>query len=825
MHLLKIQLEGYTRFALAGIQFFTWTPTSPYAMILGSNGSGKSSLMDECSPLPADKDSYEVNGKKTVYYENEGHQYVVSSRRVTAAKMEHSFIRDGVSMNQGGTALVQKQLVEQFFNGYTEETHDILTGRTGFTRMSVGDRRRHLTRMSQEDYHYALALHDRLKTASRDLQGHLKHLRQRLHDETLAMKEGPAIEVLEPQVKALQVEITALLYARFPSTDRAATWQARCQADQKALENAATALLEAGKVVDATLAERSSQSLQRALDAQSIALQAVDQSLERYRVEYSDTETIQRALDSAQVDDMAALEKRLQEQRQTAMELETGIVIFPALKEAADPDTLFAVTQEILHPLMEVFSHLPDNSDRWVSRERLQSVLDQRRAQQIVLDKAEREEADLKAKIHAIVHSEKVTCPECKHQWVLGLDPKALPAHEVALKECQTTLASTKEALVAIDQSMEKMEAYLVQYRQWKGYVHQYPGLKVLWDHIVDNQFDTQHPEEHREVFYDWYRELEKACERHALHRRIAEQETLLRATPQGERKLLNERINKLTETIDSLTREKRQLQHERKRIASQFSAYVDYENAKTRYEEALKQWEHDYHEGLSALATEIMDADIARLQAQLGALQHGLQKQTQRMDRLTSLEADQAKAEKDLEALLLLVRELSPKEGEIAERMHAFMRGWVNSLNFTLRQVWSYDLEVLPCNFESGDLSYRFPVFLGGNNQTTPDVSETSTSIGQILDFAFRQTYVRYMGFKDIALFVDELDANLDDTHRVKLFPYLVRLMDGEHYSQLFMISHYQAGWSVFPEAEYVVIDDRNLVNKPPANPNLVIG
>jgi len=825
MHLLKLQLEGYKRFATSGIRYFTWSPQSTYAVIVGSNGSGKSSLMNECSPLPAVKDNYDVGGKKTAYYEHEGHQYIVTSHRTSAAKMEHSFVRDGVSMNQGGTAAVQYQLVEQYFNGYSDEVHGILTGRIEFTKMSVADRRRHMTRMSQGDFRYALGVYDRLKTAARDLQGHLKHVKQRLHDETLALKDGPAIEALEPEVKALQAEITALLYARFPSAERSVSWVHRCAQDQKALESASTALLDAGKAIDLTLSERGSQSLQRVLDAQSIALQAVDQALERYRVEHSDTETIQRALDSAQVDDMTMLEKRLQEQREMVVELEKSITQFPGLMDAADPDTLFAVTQEILHPLMEVFSLLPDNSERWVSRERLQSTLDHRRHTQVAYDETERNEAELKSKIHAIEHAERITCPECKYQWVQGLDPTVLPLLQQSLRDSQVLLQQHKDALTAIDQAMEKMDAYLVQYRQWKGYVHQYPGLKLLWDYIAANHFDTHQPVEHREVFLDWYRELEKACEHRALKHRIREQEALLQATPQGERKLLTERLVKLTTAIEQSTREKRKLQWERKRAAEQYNAYLRYEVAQSEYESVLKRWETDYQEGLSALATEIMDADIARLQAQLGALQHGLQKQTQRMDRLASLEADQTKAEKDLEALILLAKELSPKEGEIAERMHAFMQGWVSTFNFTLRQVWSYDLEVLPCNFESGDLNYRFPVYLGGSDHTTSDVSQTSTSIEQILNFGFRQTYVRYMGFKDIGLFVDELDAHFDDTHRVNLFPYIARLMDGEHYTQLFMISHYHAGWSVFPEAEYVVINDENLATKPPANPNLVIG
>lgn len=823
MHLQKLQLEGYKRFTLGGIRYLTWSPESPYQMILGSNGSGKSSLMSECSPLPAVASDYEKGGKKTIYYEHEGHQYILTS--ILGTRAEHQFVRDGVSMNTGGTAAIQKVLVSQYFNGYNEEMHAILTGKLGFTAMSVADRRRLLTEMSQEDYRYALGLYDRLKVAGRDLQGHLKHLKQRIHDETVALKEGPALETLNPQVAALQQALTDLLYARFPSAERTAIWQKRCEEGRRAILSASEDLVAKGKVVSLHLPERSATGLGERLRAIDLAIQGLDEALTRSRVDYSDTEAVAQALTSAQVEDMAALTERLVQQRSEVAKLEAGMLSFPGLKDAADPAALLKVTQEILAALMQTFAALPDNSERWVCRETLATATAERKRLREAIEAAEHQEADLKGKIHAIEHADRITCPACQHQWILGLDPKALATYRQDLVACQAVAAKLKEALAAVDQSLERMDGYLVLYRQWKGYVHQYPGLHLLWDTITNQGWDTNHPEEHRDLFLAWHAELDLACQRAELQRRIGEEEALLATTPQGERKLLMARLTKLAAAIEDSTQRKRALQAERKEIASQQAAYQAWEAAEARYQAALAAWTHAYEEGLAALATEVMDQDIAAIQTQLGALQHGLQTQTQRHDRLASLLEDQAKAEKDLEALQLLARELSPKEGEIAERMHAFMQGWVKALNFTLRQVWSYELEVLPCNFESGDLNYRFPVYLGGNDQTSPDVTDTSTSIGQILNFAFRQAYVHYKNLKDLPLFVDELDANFDDTHRVKLFPYLARLMDGEHYAQLFMISHYQNGWDVFPEAEYVVIDDRNLINRPPANPHLVIG
>ena len=51
MRLKKLILSGYKRFGLSKIQKLTYTPDSIEQVILGSNGSGKSSLLSEIMNL------------------------------------------------------------------------------------------------------------------------------------------------------------------------------------------------------------------------------------------------------------------------------------------------------------------------------------------------------------------------------------------------------------------------------------------------------------------------------------------------------------------------------------------------------------------------------------------------------------------------------------------------------------------------------------------------------------------------------------------------------------------------------------------------------
>ena len=66
MKIISLCLVGYRRFALNNIRTFTINPSEPIQMILGTNGSGKSSLIKELTPLPADSADYSSDGSKTI---------------------------------------------------------------------------------------------------------------------------------------------------------------------------------------------------------------------------------------------------------------------------------------------------------------------------------------------------------------------------------------------------------------------------------------------------------------------------------------------------------------------------------------------------------------------------------------------------------------------------------------------------------------------------------------------------------------------------------------------------------------------------------------
>lgn len=810
MRLTRLVLDGYRRLALSGIHHLDWTPTSPYQMILGTNGSGKSSLMAECSPLPAAANDYLKGGSKRAEWEHDHATYVVTSTFGTTAR--HSFVRDGVELNEGGTGAIQKELVETHFHGYTKDIHDILTGRSRFTTMSPAERRKYITKMSHSDYTFALAFHDRVKTAARDMQGYLNRIKQRLHDETLALDRMAEVDGIEERVKTLQTDLTDLLYARTPAelTPEVAARQMTQQI--AALERTGTALIKAASQIDPVGTDRSAQALERVIGALENDIRVQSGILDRLRVEYSDLETLWRSLDATDTVDVSTVDATVGALRQRIATAQSSIEVFPALLTVAHPAAMLATTEEILSRLMALFTQLPDNSHRHISRDNVEKARTSIRDAQGVIDKAESTIRILKQRLHVIEHAAFQTCPQCAHRWAPGVEVAEAPELQAKVEAWQTQASHAETTRQQAQQYLEEAEAYMGLFRQWRGFVQQYPDLALLWEHIQQHQYDTDHPGDHGGVFTTWLSELTTVTHLRRWEEEIGRLAAAAAAAQSGQGRQVKLRLLALEEEIGQRTATHADLQQRVASLNLQRQLFHTLEASVETWQAAVLDLEGTYQRALEALATDRIDRDVTRIQGQLGALQHTLNAKQALLNIIEDLKRTTESAALDHAALAMIVQELSPKEGLIAEQMHTFIKRWVAQVNAFIRPVWTYDLEMLPCEMAHGDLTYRFPVYASATEQRSSDVADTSTSIEQIINFAFQQTLVLYLGMKDVPLFVDELGANFDVQHRLNLYPFLARLMETGQYSQLFMISHYEAGWGAFNGAEYLVLDGRNI-------------
>ena len=208
MYIEEVILNEFKRLDLLGVTKLTYTPKSPYQLFTGKNGIGKSSLISEISPLPCEATDLREGGYKYVKLSHRGSKYELLYE--LHKKLESSFKKDGVELNQGGIIKAQRNLIWEHFQ-YGDDIHDLLLGNTLLSNMTPQVRREWFVRMSKSDINYAISFYNRLKSTERDIKGAIKLNKQRLINEQAKLMDVNEINRVKEDSNKLKGELNHLL--------------------------------------------------------------------------------------------------------------------------------------------------------------------------------------------------------------------------------------------------------------------------------------------------------------------------------------------------------------------------------------------------------------------------------------------------------------------------------------------------------------------------------------------------------------------------------------------------------------------------------------
>ena len=216
-------LKNYTPLYKKGVKYIELDTKEIFNIILGRNGFGKTSLLQELSPLPPDNGSYEQGGYKEVRLVNENGTYILKSS--TGKSSHHEFIHNGKNLNEGNTLLVQKELVKIHFK-LNNNIKNILSGldvRDLFTTLSTARRKDFLMSINPNDTTYALKVFDKLKSNLSTIKGGLKTQRQRLVSEESRAKQLASLspEELQKEISLMdnQIKNALLIHGMFSNVE------------------------------------------------------------------------------------------------------------------------------------------------------------------------------------------------------------------------------------------------------------------------------------------------------------------------------------------------------------------------------------------------------------------------------------------------------------------------------------------------------------------------------------------------------------------------------------------------------------------------------
>lgn len=822
MRILELILHRSKRIGFSGLETIKYTPTADIQIIIGTNGSGKSSLMDELHPLPPNSEDMLAGGYKQIRIEHNAIIYLLKSV-YNGKHHKHSFIQLGdsgdIELNEGGTSSAQKLLIESVF-GINAEIMKIIIGRTLFTRMAPMKRRDWILKLSDNDLDYAMKLYQTIKNAHRDALALEKHHTRRLAEETSDITDKERIIELEKVVTTLSQSINEIMMNRESNVPNLTNTVFEMQTLLKEFEEISNTLLTVRLVKPHCLSR-----VDNNIHAVELELSSLTTRLSIYRDQldnlYKDKEKVHdtiAAMESNGITEIAELGKVTTQISKELDKLKNKSKYFEVLQNR-NISTLFGVFSGVKDILFDILSRLRDNSDGYLNNKDTQHYRD-------LLPKLEQKIGSCKEQVskyqHQLEHfksSTDVNCPKCNFGFkpgMVGFSPDTIMAKiDELVKTIEVDENRRKEAMEYLD----KVREYRGEIKTLKLIMESNPDLKELWDILESEKLFKVPPMSHLPTINNFENDLKICIEIQDLEHRLKLNSTILESVKDisnlneiGNGNYLNELDMKISNTINLIekcSQDIAKVKHFMKEINNATKGLdrlnVIVNNLTEKYELMLK-----------SVKNKVLNDLLQNKQVQLATTNNTLNQLSRHEAVIEELTKEKLKASEQVDTLATIMKTLSPVDGLISNYIQNFINIFIEDVNDLIALVWTTNLEILPCGVDSTDVTCKFPLSVMNGYLVTPDISVSSGGQADIINLMFRIAVVRYLGLEDIPLYLDELAPTLDEMHREKLTAFITSLMEDKVYNQMFMISHYSANHYAFPNSEIFMIDARNIVNKP---------
>jgi outer membrane murein-binding lipoprotein Lpp len=821
MIITSLELVNYTRMSLAGIKRFVFMPDDAYALqtILGTNGSGKSSLLWELWPLPPDKEQFGVGGKKDLKITYNGKYYELIST-FEGNKPKHEFIVDGIELNDGFKVEMFKALCEEHFQVTTELRTLVLGDTDQLTKMSPARRRYWMIKLADTDFTYAMMAYKKLQENHRDATGMIKRLQKRQVDETNKLVDKDVVLQMKEETSEIKKLITEIYGMRNAHATKPADVLSEMEAVRVLLDASCSEVERLNNSMLESCGFDNREQMVEARESVKILIHSTQQLSQHL---FTDHTRIRKKYDmmvKAGSESIGQLEKKVKDaQDQIAFKMQ-----YIAMNNVVVPSDAVQARQALLEihgELNERLSSLQKNDGEWTppkaqeAEEKIMAISAQ--VHQLQARMARLVEDIDHRRNH--VQADSLTCPNCKHSWTTK-------ASEEDLKKADAVVLQMKEKLEELATQKEATKKWLVECQEWAAnyravvsIMRSAPVLSSYFNYICQNDRLKLYPSSVVHDVHTVMSDLEHHIEIQALGKVITqalEQITLKENMDSESLESIEKDLKRIEETMGIQTQKLQTLNAESTRLDNLISAYD--RNAKLN-EQLLTnvhmQTKHakDY---IYSRYQELLWYLIMSLQTQLARKEDALNAAIQQQSIVDEIIRQLEEAHMNERIAKAAHIALSPTNGAIAEGLHRFINVFLTKMNKVINSVWSYPLELLPFTMEDGtaDMDYKFPFMRNRDGKPAKDVVEGSKSMLGIFNFAFRMCALRQLGLGHLPLFLDEIEEGFDDGHRQAAIYFVKKLIDEQAFGQIFMVSHYESNHGALTSlAQTCVLSKDNLL------------
>lgn len=821
MRFIEIELHRFKRLAFSAIETIYYSPNEDIQIIIGTNGSGKSSLMDELNPLPPNKNDVLPGGYKRVKIEHKGIVYTLLSKYEKHHK--HSFIEhrvDGdVELNDGGTGVAQKILIEKIF-GLTVDLLKLWVGRTRFTSLAPIKRRDWILRLSGSDLDYAMRVYNTFKSEHNEAAAIEKHFVKRLAEESADIADKNRIEELEDSVARITGELNRLLEQKDNSVPSVAAIQTDIARLLRNFDECSHTVMKCRitkpSFVPAEINDEF--ALGEFISGLHAEKRMLSNKLDEY---YEQKDNITNALNTLTANGVHSTADLETVTNGLKAECEQLILTTAPYHELANTDVnqLMGRYLSCRGVLVETLSIIPDNSDGRYTNEKLTKA----RAAMVVLngriDTSRQRARELRHYLGMYKDIHEENCPKCNFSFKPGM-------HQFDVAAAEKELSELHERIVADEERLRNGETYVTDAQD---YIRQLSGVKrifndnlelsTLWDLLISEGLYKVHPQSHIPTIMNFEHQLQNCVTILKIQEQIRVNETVLASVKEvtnGQNNYSENFVQFLDQMIAKTITDAQKVDKKIKLATgyiNEVKLKIDAVTSAVGIEaELAAKYDLLIRSGINRTVNEIVQTK----QIELANANNALNKITRHDAVIKEIEKQKEVATHNLANYQVLMKALSPVDGLISRYIQSFLDVFIEDINIVIGDIWTTDLEVLSCGVDSTDVTCKFPLSVNGGFLVTPDISEASDGQVDIINWAFRMALAQHHDLHDYPLYLDELAPTLDELHRERLLYYINNLMESRQFNQMFMISHYAANHYAFGNAEILMLDGRNIINKP---------
>lgn len=810
----RIVLIGYTRISQNLITKIEIDFTKNIQIIIGSNGSGKSSLKEQFSPLPPDSADFIKGGRKEWYGRHNGSNYVAISDFGDQAG--HYFEKDGEVLNNWGTALVQKALIEREFN-LTPQIFEALAGLKKFTEMSPIDRRDWVMFLSRMDISPLMSVFMDAKTKQRDAKGYLTKISERLRLEE-KNKIDEAI-VLERNNELLTLKDEFNYYSSFSSEVHPLANRVDLQNQKQLLIDFMDQVLENIPKVPALFVQKgikSIEQLQHYIIENKAKLEGLNQQYQKLMKDLGEINKIAEAKAMFSNQGIDEIQSKINSINAEIANLDEKLSRFDYTIENPKQAKLDFVRTAL--ELRSKLFELPNNQELKFNSNQLNET---RIREEGMLHRITRVRETIFKKEHQIKHideSQEIICPDCHYSFKhgVGKNDRSMLVKEIENLRLEET--RLEQGIKEDKEYIQECNAFMEAIRDIYNTMNLTPSNQGLWQVIKAQEFFKNPTFQSIELIDKHYDYLELAVRKADCLELLNKEQDILHKAHESLNIINESNLNSVSKIDEDIFDLRNQIDILKEEV--QLAEYT-HSRLKHSYQQIgqLREYFDDFHlayfHKLDEMRAKFINDTKYNIMKEINFIEQELEQARVKNAIFKDVEAELEGAKQTHKEYSIIVDNLSPNTGLIADYMNSSIENFVESFNLFIQSVWTSELKILPCVNKKSDLDWKFPVEVD-NGVRRRDVSKTSTSQTDIINFVFQLIIARHLGASEYPMFLDELGSSMDDQHRINMMHVVSDLVETHQCSQMFMISHFAAFHEQFTNNETLVLDAKNIINMP---------